>query len=64
MDLSNFNQFQFCGPECLRNAKTVSMGVIHETGGTVDVIHCSENAENAALEINHLFKFVNMQLGF
>ena len=54
---------QFCGPECMNNAKGISMKVIHETGGTMDVIHCSDNAEMAASEINNLFNFVNMQIG-
>ena len=47
----------------MNNAKGISMKVIHETGGTMDVIHCSDNAEMAASEINNLFKFVNMQIG-
>ena len=47
----------------MKNAKSVSMKVIHETGGTMDVIHCSENEEMARFETNNLFKHVNMQLG-
>ena len=47
----------------MKNAKSVSMKVIHETGGTMDVIHCSEDEEMARFETNNLFKHVNMQLG-
>jgi hypothetical protein len=55
--------FQFAGPNCLKKAQEVSIGIIHETGGSPGCVHCSQNRQEAKLEISNLFNFADMQLG-
>ncbi len=55
---------QFSGPDCIAKAKEMSQQICLEIGGASDMIYCSESEKLAQIEIDNLFKFINMQLGF
>ena len=61
---SNSLSLQISGPGCLQNVQEISETVRKSTGCHRDMIYCSGSSEEAQKDINNLFQFVEMQLGF
>eukprot|EP00093_Oithona_nana_P006571 06571.XXX_150307_151858_1 [CDS] Oithona nana genome sequencing. len=55
---------QISGPGCLQKVIEISETVRKSTGCQRDMIYCSGSSEEARKDINNLFQFVEMQLGF
>lgn len=55
---------QISGPGCLQKVQEISETVRKSTGCHRDMIYCSGSSEEAQKDINNLFQFVEMQLGF
>ena len=57
-------KLQISGPGCLQKVIEISETVRKITGCQRDMIYCSGSSEEAQKDINNLFQFVEMQLGF